>query len=1581
MSYATHGSQGQWTQGRTKTFIKLISLLVFLLFLCTKAEKVGKLYYEGFASELNDSVVPIPTDLVALAEKINVPTDSSQLFIKSSSIFFIIDNSGSMDGYYSEKDELIPPMDPMGNRFEVTKAIIDTLTKYPDTYPGIECGLAVFQKDLYFDDSLDALLDTLENDTIQGAYLPLMKVDSSYESGEDGSLTTQEIFYKYLTTQKSKFSQNFNEFDTTVTWEAVRLTQPRDPKSKGGTNINTGYKAAVQAMKSSKYGKENQFIVFISDGISSFGTGDDYETGAINGEQFMTTFTVFFTHDNTTPESLTKMNEAIKNNGYSASNKKYTQLWQYQNSGKEELVDFFMENIVKVFEGTSKTIPKDLKLKNITIDSHWDKDKNQFILNDLIPFTGDTTNVGFEITLETSYDTLNGDGDIETIISDTTITVDNNFWRKDPSTGLEENFESFYWDREIEFRHEGEDISLINETMTTLDLCFLNDPLESEYSYSLCSLEIHATESGDRETYLLSESGTAQLFSRTIPLLRNESAPNKGNGTLEHRDYDTFVVTFRNREDIPLPLDTLVREIEYRLSTNLNITSSAYYDNNSDGFIDSIAVLFDTDDPALEANRAQIVELLQFPAERLLTINSSSVTGNKLSLSVVEGNSTANTAVSPSEKITTKEDVILDKGGSFKKQEVAIDDSLAPVIMVASLRDHAENDTLLIGFSEPLQDIESEFPFHFYATKESNKQFSAQCEFLSFSGDNSSAEFEISSFIDDTEINAGDSINIVSENRLADTQGLFQNNSANIKREIQVLTTVTMTEATYFDNSANGLIDSITVLFDVNSDKLSSQKDAIVSLLSFPAKRNITVLTSECKENVLHLTVTEGNSTPNTAVDSDERIEIIKNTTLGSLIFLAQEVSITDSLAPVITQASLQDNADTDTLTVSFSEPVSPITVSIPFFFYATQNSNQQFSAQCEFLSFSEGNKTARFEVTDFIDNVEISEGDSINIVTPEAISDTLGLYQKNGANIKREIQVLTTVNISEVAFFDNSGDGFVDSVTIGFDLQNDALNTQKEAIVSLLKFPEERKLSVLSSIFDGSELQLKVLESATTANTAIGSDERLQTKEDKTMGSLLLLQQDIPIHDSMAPVILSARLNAHSELNSDTLEVTFSEAIPLPESSHPFFFYATQSSNKQLSVRCDGLALSSDKRRATFVIKEYEDQVYVVAGDSIHINWNKKICDASEERFQVNSANIKREIDIIEHIDEIALNTLSYFDTDANGTVDLLSIETEFDSLHRFSDTIATILQPIIETIPDRQLSVTGYASEGTTLHILLDEQSGVINTATTDSDKLLLPTSPAIGKCMVLQKGEHSIHDSLAPVVLAAIVTDSMKVGAEDYLEVELSEICDEHSLDISHPFRVYEEEDEYELSLSYAQSPGERRYLFLITSVEDKNSGAITDGDSIHIHELNGVADLNYVSQESDANIKCPIVVRQIFEPIKVELKATVLTPEDEGMYIQLEILNIEDLLPGTELSGIGQLFDPVGNAVTEPFSIEYDSDEKHCTYLWDGKNGLSRDVGSGSYLLVVHNITVRHPGSSYATEEKLGKRSATVSVIRK
>ncbi len=257
------------------------------------------------------------------------------------SLFFIIDHSGSMFeyDYDSTTSTLYTPVDPQGNRFKVTRDLIDTLSNNPK-YPGIEVGVAVFGSGLYWD-STDGFTVDVEGEPgvgpfEDGCYIPLLKLDKDY-NGKTGA----EIIKEKLHT-KTNLDTFITEPDPIV-YEWVDLTAPTPSFWGNATNINIGFIAAKKAMRASTNDPENHYCIFLSDGKNSFGSSTDY----IQGVDVPTTFTIFLTKTEQVPQELITMNENIQNNGYSVSNP-LSNLWEFHNTGYDTLMSFIKQNIIEL---------------------------------------------------------------------------------------------------------------------------------------------------------------------------------------------------------------------------------------------------------------------------------------------------------------------------------------------------------------------------------------------------------------------------------------------------------------------------------------------------------------------------------------------------------------------------------------------------------------------------------------------------------------------------------------------------------------------------------------------------------------------------------------------------------------------------------------------------------------------------------------------------------------------------------------------------------------------------------------------------------------------------------------------------------------------------------------------------------------------------------------------------------------------------------------------------------------------------------------------------------------------------------
>jgi hypothetical protein len=236
-----------------------------------------------------------------------------------------------------------------------------------------------------------------------------------------------------------------------------------------------------------------------------------------------------------------------------------------------------------------------------------------------------------------------------------------------------------------------------------------------------------------------------------------------------------------------------------------------------------------------------------------------------------------------------------------------------------------------------------------------------------------------------------------------------QDNPDNIRREIEIRKILGLKDVIYFDNDANGRIDSIFVgifgEYDFTNNDLAKLGDKV----NLPEHRKFIIKKVNPLSNGFSLTVSQEDSAIiNTAV-TDEDILIFKNNVEldknGKLF--KSSVPITDSVAPVIMNAKLVDYmkpGKEDQLTITFSESIDSITTKEPFLFYSAVE-DKVFKATLSTLS--RDGETAVFAVTSLSDNmIRISSDDVINIEKDGKVFDLAGNQQDNPDNIRREIDI-----------------------------------------------------------------------------------------------------------------------------------------------------------------------------------------------------------------------------------------------------------------------------------------------------------------------------------------------------------------------------------------------------------------------------------------------------------------------------------------------------------------------------------------------------------------------------------------------
>ncbi len=967
-------------------FLLALSIVISGTITLSSAEKVCKFTYIGVPENLNNDTLVLPSDshVVAMSEYIHVGTPmDSILEWEQNSIVFIIDNSGSMQNYMGN--------DQWGSRFTVTNDLIDTIY---NINPKTEVGLVIFGTHLYFDPNDDNLFVNCPAwDT--GSYIPLLQLDATY-NGQTG----YEILKQYLATD----TVDPGSFE----WVDLEY-QPSDfMLSQRSTNIYAGFEAAKHGMLSSTFAEERHFNIFFSDGEATYPMGGPLMNAFIEGKDCPTTFTVYFTQLSTAPQSLTDMTANIQTNGYSSSNS-LSDLWTIE-TDYDTLMSLLMENVIGQIMGALKTAkPVKLTVNNTDISTVWDD--TGFAFDKLFELLGVYTDFNFIIDYEVYKDSVTSTGDtIQIKIMDTTHVIDFTV-NLENGVSVPDSVALTWWGRRLEFFHGDTLLSLIDETMDTLEIRFTEYEVDTTYGYEDVSIIItHSNGSTqDEETFKLNDQGGYLSFK--FP--RSVGDPTPGDGILQHQSPDDIIAIFRNKD---LVLDTLRISTPYMLSGVLMVHEGIYFDNNADGYIDSIAIgILGT---KIKENVDELMDNIKLPDFRNFDVLSYNAFSGGIGVIVKEGMAVMpRTYVTDEDILVVTDTVILSQGGMLIPSTVHIIDSVAPVINSASLIDSLKitgRDELTITFSETVELITGDIPFKFFQVNGAVK-YDAELSVISQNGD--IGVFEVESLIGVASIQDGDSIRInwTLGDNVFDSLRNNQDNPENVRREIDVTlikVILSVKKGIYFDNNADGFVDSVFV--EISGEKIQENADGLIDAMTLPDFRNFEIKNYNAADNGIGIYVDEKASIPTTYVTDEDYIFIAYSILPQGGVVMADTVPVIDSVAPVIHwkpgSAILIDYKDplqADTLAVLFSEPIEKINHQEPFYFLDISDNNKVFTAELKVIK--QYVDIVHFEVTGINNNVtSMQDGDSIWIHEGDRVSDNVTNYQNNKKNIRRKLTVET---------------------------------------------------------------------------------------------------------------------------------------------------------------------------------------------------------------------------------------------------------------------------------------------------------------------------------------------------------------------------------------------------------------------------------------------------------------------------------------------------------------------------------------------------------------------------------------------
>lgn len=1202
----------------------ILLLLTFLL----SAEEVCKFSYRNDPASLDKKELELPQGSVAMSEFVHINNESSVIQTGgSSSIFFVIDNSNSM---FIENNGSGNPkplgFDIDGARYLATSALIDSIYAIS---PDSRVGLSLFSTNLYFDPADDALFQTLDKfksgfDVI-GGFVPLLKLNEKVSVGKYSGMTGYEVLKDILNVKQYTGRQiwvkhlsyflDIPEYTNLVYEPSDYNLDPVKINELGGssgTNIWAGFAAAKEAMLSSPHTKDNQHIIFYSDGsYSVFGEEGPHSFywDDSTSQNCPTTYTVFFDEGNSVAiNALTNLKDMIKTNGFSSSNVN-SDIWAIS-AGTEVLVSLFMDNVIKeVITNVKSIVPKNIVVKGLIPVTDWDGDG--FLFNSEFALTGVSTPIEYSIEYEIWYDSISGIDTVKVKDKDTSLVFSYDAVIKDnPNTP--DSCILTWWGRSLSLQENGSDLTVIEDRSGIIDVNLSEYKVDTLYEYSNVNIEI-TTNSGDHEILSLSKSGDIHSSSIT----REVGIANTDDGVIQYNSIDEITFKFANPK---LPLDTLEKRVEVNAQGMLVVKSIVYKDSDANGFLDRVILNVSGDD--LEANSQTIVDSLEFPAERNLTIDNVAVSGNSINVDVSENSGVIRTSVESFDYYSISDTLVLNNDIILAPFSLSAIDSMAPVILSASMIDSVKDgakDFITIAYSESVANENDDDCLAFYK-KGTGSIITATKSYVSTSGTN--ALYELSSH----SIESGDSVNINSGavNSVKDANGIIQSNVKNRKVEIDVTLIedrLYVISGSYHDDNADGWVDRIGVNLSQNID--SKYLDVVQQNIDLGTLRNLTVDSSRYNDGKITLLVTENGTIANTNTEADI-ISVNDSVVLSDeLILTPSSISVNDSMAPVVLSAHLKDSVKIgayDYLGVKFSEIPQNLNADNCLDFYKNGTS-ALFNEVLEFVELIADSAIYR------INNAEIKQGDSLNVNSGAStiIIDGNSNEQLNADNIKVEINVdliEDNLYLTSCTYYDDDANGLVDRValTLNYEIDNGILNE----IVNRLNFENSRDFNIESSNINEDVITLIVAEnsdnfSTSTEGEIVSIDDSLKISDE-----LILIAANVSVIDSMAPVIIEAQLvdsvitetkgkETYISLKGDDyLSVTFSEDISEIVNRDPFVFH----NNGNYDASVELLELKGDIAEFRMI-----DKNIIEDGDSVSISFSN--VDSVSEMNSIVQKNI----------------------------------------------------------------------------------------------------------------------------------------------------------------------------------------------------------------------------------------------------------------------------------------------------------------------------------------------------------------------
>lgn len=355
------------------------------------------------------------------------------------------------------------------------------------------------------------------------------------------------------------------------------------------------------------------------------------------------------------------------------------------------------------------------------------------------------------------------------------------------------------------------------------------------------------------------------------------------------------------------------------------------------------------------------------------------------------------------------------------------------------------------------------------------------------------------------------------------------------------------------------------------------------------------------------------------------------------------------------------------------------------------------------------------------------------------------------------------------------------------------------------------------------------------------------------------------------------------------------------------------------------------------------------------------------------------RESRIVIAYDPVTIESSTYLDTDGDGYIDIVRVETAqpFNPLEIDSLTADRFTFPAQRALTFQDIQVH---SDTSGFDILVNQStSAALNTAidpTADSLRIL---RYEIGPFQdYIEKGSYPIRDSIAPVIVSATYYPNTDKDKSDSLVVKFSEPVP--SINTNSPFTFRTSDGTtYTMVLSSGRDGGSS-YTFEILSI---NPGETipSAGDTVGLAGPNILRDNNGNIQDNPAKTVLLQVQYPDFEPkayatpnpFVIGESSTMTIPGigevGSGTMVVLQVAHPQQSAEAKidDTKTRFAIYDAVGNLVTD--KVQRGLDGSNYYFHWDGRNHNDRLVGSGTYLGIV-SITLRDGNEKKTKRVKIG-----------